>query len=936
MNYEGAELRRTADGIGFSSRLPAFAVNNTSIPMTRRAVQDERPDPDALLQELQQEERRAARGKLKVFFGAAPGVGKTFAMLEEGRARAAEGMDVVVGYAEPHARMDTEALLLGMEILPYRVVEYKNVQLREFDLDAAIKRRPALLLIDELAHTNAPGMRHPKRWQDVVEVLEVGIDVFTTLNVQHLESVNDVVERITGVKVRETLPDSILEDADEVELVDVSPEELLERLSEGKVYAGDMAERATRNFFSKGNLLALRELALRRTAERVDAQMSDFRRENAVRATWAASERILVCVSPSPLSARLIRSGKRLATGLKAPWIAAYIETPKSLRIFEQDRRRVDSNLRLAEQLGAQAITVQGQNIADEVIAYARAHNVTKIVIGKPERPRWRDVIFGSVVDDLVRRSGEIDIYVIRGESEQPESQPVAPRHATATDWKGYIAAVIAVALATAIGFPFQHKLRFENTNVLMLYLLAVLWVATRYSRWAATLASLLAVAAFDFFFVPPYFTFTVQDEKYIILTFPVMLITALTIGTLTNRVKMQAEAARRRERRTQTLLALTRDLAAARTVDQIVGATVRHVGQVADADAIVLLPDGDRKLLARTIGSGAKLLDEKESSVAQWSYDHDQTAGAGTGTLPAAAGMYIPMKTSRGTAGVLGVFAKLPGDYGPPEQRQLIEAFASQAAQAVERATLVEEARAAWERVEAEFLRNTLLSGVSHELRTPLAGIIGSASALVETGDQLTPEGRGELLDSVVSEAEHMERLITNLLDMTRLEAGGLALKKEWQPVQEVVGSALRALERRLHGRDVRTKLPVDLPLVNIDSGAIEQVLVNLLDNAVEYTPPGTPVEITGRATEHEVIIGVTDRGPGLPAGTEQRVFEKFFRVRPGEGRRGIGLGLAICRSIVEAHGGKICAENREGGGAAFRFTLPRTGQPPSVDGTA
>jgi two-component system sensor histidine kinase KdpD len=903
--------------------------------MTQRAVEDGRPDPDALLAGLQQEERRAARGKLKVFFGAAPGVGKTYAMLEEGRARAAEGMDVVVGYAEPHARMDTEALLLGMEILPYKTIEYTNVLLREFDLDTAIKRRPALLLIDELAHTNAPGMRHPKRWQDVTEVLEAGIDVYTTLNVQHLESMNDVVERITGVKVRETLPDSVLEEADEVELVDVSPEELLERLGEGKVYAGDMAERATRNFFSKGNLLALRELALRRTAERVDAQMSAFRRENAVRSTWAVSERILVCVSPSPLSARLIRSAKRLATGLKAPWIAAYIETPASLRIADQDRRRVDSNLRLAEQLGAQAITVQGQNIADEVIAYARAHNVTKIVIGKPERPRWRDVLFGSVVDDLVRRSGEIDIYVIRGEAEEAEPPTAAPGPATPTDWKGYAAAFISVALATAVGWPFQHTLKFENTNVLMLYLLAVLWVASRYSRRAAALASLLAVAAFDFFFVPPYLTFTVQDERYIMLTFPVMLITALTIGTLTHRVRMQAEAARRREQRTQTLLALTRDLAAARTVEQIVGATVRHVGRVADADAIVLLPDGDRKLHSKADGRAVPPLDDKESSVAQWSYDHDQTAGAGTGTLPAAAGTYVPMKTSRGTAGVLGVFAKEAGDLGPPERRQLVEAFASQAAQAVERAMLAEETRVAWERVEAEFLRNTLLSGVSHELRTPLAGIIGSASALVEAGHQLTPEARGDLLDSIVTEAEHMERLITNLLDMTRLEAGGLALKREWQPVQEVFGSALRAMERRLHGREVHADLAPDLPLVNIDSGSIEQVLVNLLDNAAEYTPTHTPIEITARATQPEVIIEVADHGPGLPPGTEQRVFEKFFRVRPGEGRRGIGLGLAICRSIVEAHGGKISAENRPGGGALFRITLPRTGQPPKVDGT-
>ena len=897
----------------------------------------DRPDPDALLAEIQQEESRAARGKLKIFFGAAPGVGKTFAMLEEGRNRAAEGMDVVVGYAEPHARTDTEALLLGMEILPYKVVEYRNVHLREFDLDAALKRRPALLLIDELAHTNAPGMRHPKRWQDVKEVLDAGIDVYTTLNVQHLESVNDIVERITGIKVRETLPDSVLEEADEVELVDISPEELLERLGEGKVYTADMAQRATTNFFSKGNLLALRELALRRTAERVDAQMRDFRRENAVRSTWAVSERILVCVGPSPLSARLIRSAKRLAVGLNAPWIAVHIETPASLRIGEADRRRVDNNLRLAEQLGAQPVTLQGHSIADEVIAYARAHNVTKIVIGKPEHPRWRELVMGSVVDDLVRRSGEIDIYVIRGEAENDEIQSSnAPPIQGQSDWRGYVAGILVVAVTTLIGWPFQHKLHFENTNVLMLYLLAVLWIATRYSRWAATLTALLSVACFDFFFVPPYLTFTVADEKYIILTFPIMLITALTIGTLTNRVKAQAEAARHRERRTQTLLALTRDLAAARTIDQIVAATLRHVGQLVDAQAIVLLPDSERRLRPRSGSSTAQKLDEKESSVAQWAYDHDQMAGAGTGTLPAAAGLYIPMKTSRGTVGVLGIYLNSP-DPGPPEQRQLIEAFASQAAQAVERATLAEEARAAWERVEAEFLRNTLLSGVSHELRTPLAGIIGSASALVETADRLTPESRGELLDSILSEAEHMERLINNLLDMTRLEAGGMLIKKEWQPIQEVIGSALRSLDRRLTGRPINVNLAPDLPMVNIDAVTIEQVLANLLDNAVEYTPAASPIDLSAKTAPAQVMVEIADHGPGLPPGTEQRVFEKFFRIRPGEGRRGIGLGLAIARGIVEAHGGKISSENRPEGGAVFRFTLPVINPPqprlPSAD---
>ncbi|HSZ55524.1 MAG TPA: sensor histidine kinase KdpD [Tepidisphaeraceae bacterium] len=915
--------------------------------MTERTSELKRPDPDALLAELQQEERRAGRGKLKVFFGAAPGVGKTYAMLEEGRKRAAEGMDVVVGYAEPHARTDTEALLLGMELLPYKFVDYKNVRLKEFDIDAALKRKPALLLVDELAHTNAPGMRHPKRYQDVLEVLDAGIDVYTTLNVQHLESLNDIVERITGIKVRETLPDSILEEADEVELVDISPEELIERLGEGKVYAGEMAERAARNFFNRPNLLALRELALRRTAERVDAQMQAVKRDEAAAGSpWAASERLLVCVSPSPLSARLVRSTKRLAVGLRAPWVAAYVETPASSRLTEQDRRRVDQNLRLAEQLGAQTVVLQGEKVADELTAYAHAHNITKIVIGKPEKPRWRDVLFGSVVDDLVRRSGLIDIYVIRGESEEPGVQPAPPPRPTHSKWQGYAWAVVVTGIATLLGWPLYHGFHLpneslvpsvvgpttepSNTNVLMIYLLGVLFIATRFGRGASTLASFLAVAAFDFFFVKPYLRFSVSDEQYV-FTFIVMLATSLTISTLTHRVRLQADSARRRERRTRTVLELTRELAAARTTEQIAAATVRHVSDVLEAKAIVLLPDGDRRLVAR--GDSASQLDAKESSVAQWAFDHDQPAGAGTGTLPAAGGTYVPMKTTRGAVGVLGIYPPTSNGQWLPEQRQMAESFGSQAALAIERATLAEEARQAWERVEAEFLRNTLLSGVSHELRTPLAGIAGAVSTLIETGHQLSEDSKLEMLDTIYSEAERMERLITNLLDMTRLESGGLHVKKEWQPLQEVIGSALRHMDRRLRGREVKTDIAADLPLVRIDGLLIEQVLANLLDNAVEYTPSGTPIEIEARATEKDVIVRVCDRGPGLPPGTEKRIFEKFFRAQTNETRRGIGLGLAICRGIIEAHGGGISARNRPGGGAVLQFTLPRDASPPTVD---
>jgi len=905
-----------------------------------------RPNPDALLAEVQADEAKAKRGKLKVFFGMAAGVGKTYAMLEEARKRAAEGLDVLVGYAEPHIRTDTEALLLGLDLLPYQIVEYRGAKLKEFDLDTALAKKPALVLVDELAHTNAPGMRHAKRWQDVADLLDVGINVYTTLNVQHLESVNDIVERVTGVRVQETLPDAILERADEVELVDIAPEELLERFREGRVYRPEQAERAAKHFFTKGNLIALRELALRTTAQRVDEQMLDFRRASGVKETWPASERVLVCVGPSPMSRRLVRSAKRLATSLRAELVAAYVETPGSARLSERDRRRVDQTLRLAEQLGARTVTLSGEQVAEAVVAYAQTQNVTKIVVGKPVRPRWRERLFGSLVDDLVRQSGEIDIYVIRGEPEEDEDGKSEPTNPKPTfDLRGYIWATVIMAVATAVGWPLFHLVRVENENVLMLYLLGVLWVATHHSRGASVWASVLGVALFDFCFVPPFLTFAVSDQQYVV-TFVVMLATALVISALTLRVRAQADAARHRERRTAALSALSGELAAARTTDQIVAAAVRHISEALGGQTVLLLPDGDRHLTIQTAAGEPTVIDAKELGVAQWAFEHDQIAGRDTSTLPAASGLYVPLRGSRGCVGIVGILpsggSEGEGDDAvvitglASDRRQLAESFASQVALAVERAALAEEARQAWERVEAEFLRNTLLSGVSHELRTPLAAITGAASALADTGGALPADARSAMLETIQSEAERMERLVNNLLDMTRLEAGGLALKREWQPIQEVVGAALHHLDRRLRGRTVHTDLATDLPLTHIDGTSVEQVIVNLLDNAVEYTPSDSPIDLRARPDEGDgLIIEIADRGPGLPPGTERRVFEKFFRASPANTRRGIGLGLAICRAIVEAHGGTITAANRSGGGAVFRFTLPRRSTPPKIDST-
>jgi len=585
-------------------------------------------------------------------------------------------------------------------------------------------------------------------------------------------------------------------------------------------------------------------------------------------------------------------------------------------------------------------VTLTGLNVATEVLAYATTHNVTKIVVGKPARPKWKDALFGSVVDELIRQSGEIDIYVIRGERSGEGERPQVDRQGNARqalDWPGYLTAVSVVLLATAVGWPLYHRVGIENVNILMLYLLGVLWVATRHSRVAAILASVLSVAAFDVMFVPPYYTFAISDRQYVV-TFLVMLLTALVISALTHRVRLQAEGARQRERRTAALLGLSRDLAASCTTDQIASVTQQHAVDAVAGTAVLLLTDAHGKLHRIQMNSGAAdpALDARELGAAQWAAEHAQPAGRGTNTLPTAAGIYVPLTGPRGVNGVMGILGGTENDgvFGP-ERRHMIDAFAAQAALAVERAKLADEAREAWEQVEAEFLRNTLLSGVSHELRTPLAGITGAATTLAERAEQLDDAQRREMLDTLVGEAGRMERLINNLLDMTRMEAGGLRLRKEWTPIDEVIGAALHHLDRRLQGRSVTTHIAPGLPLVYLDETAIEQVVANLLDNAVEYTPPGTPIEVRATGDARQISVEIADHGPGLPPNTEKRVFEKFFRARPGDGspNRGVGLGLAISRGIVEAHGGTIRAANRPGGGAAFIFTLPVGGTPPAVE---
>lgn len=890
----------------------------------------QRPDPDALVQRLRAEQTRSQRTKLKLFFGFAPGVGKTFAMLESAQRLRATGVDVVVGCVETHGRQETAELLDGLEVLPRTIVEYRGAKLEELDLPSALARKPSVILIDELAHTNAPGQRHAKRYQDVLELLDAGIEVHTTLNVQHVESLNDIVAQITSVRVRETVPDAVLDRADEIELVDLPPEELLKRLAEGKVYLPQQAARAAEHFFQRGNLLALRELALRRTADRVDADVQAYREEHAIARPWQAAEKILVCIGPAPASARLVRAARRMAAGLRASWIAAYVEPLTSPPLSSVDRERLDAHLRLAESMGGQVARLSGTGVSEAILEYARREHITRIIIGKPTHPRFRDRLKGSLLDEVVRGSGAIDVHVISGDEEQ--ERPAAQRTTSPEDARYRLMPWAAVFVAAATLLSWTGHSILAAPDIVMIYLVAIMLAATLLGRAPSLLASALSVAAYDFFFVEPKFTFAVSDTRHT-LTFVVMFVVGLVISTLALRIRRQQESSANRELRTASLYALSRELVAANTSDAIAGVLARHCSELFSADALVVdAPAGGSPHVLG--GKGGPHVDAATIAVIRLVLESGKAAGLGTDTLPGARVACFPVRSGPRVLAVL-ILAPRDGKGLDLDATAFLEMVLRQGALAFERARLADEAEAAALRAKTEELRSSLLSTVSHDLRTPLAVITGAATTLRATGGEhthdLSPEQRTELLETICEEAEGLERLVGNLLDMTRLEAGGASVKREWIPLDELVGSALTRLEKVLGDRAIKVTLPAGLPMVPVDPVLFAQVFVNLLENAAKYTPPSSPIEIIAHSEDDVVIVEINDHGPGIEAGLEGAIFEKFRR---GTGTRaaGAGLGLAICRGIVEAHGGRITASNREHGGASFRLSIPIVGHPPPM----
>ncbi|MCG5262585.1 sensor histidine kinase KdpD [Cupriavidus gilardii] len=932
-----------------------------------------RADPDALLQMVQQEGERAARGKLRVYFGASAGVGKTFAMLTAARAAIAQGTDVAIGVVETHGRADTEALLAGLERLPMRDVPYRGRVLQEFDLDGALARHPALILVDELAHSNAPGSRHPKRWQDIQELRAAGIDVWTTVNVQHLDSLNEAVGGITGIRIWETVPDAVFDGADEVVLVDLPADELLRRLKEGRVYLPEQARHAARHFFRKGNLIALRELALRRTAERVDHDVRAWRQSEPVQPVWRTREAVLACIGSGDDAAQVVKSARRLAGQLDCDWHVVTVATPRLAPPSERARVRLEEAMRMAEQLGARTETLAGADMVQAVAGYVRRHNLTKVVIGRApgewrrggaslaERARSLLALglspligapaawFGrrSFADALAIGCPEIDIIRVAADTTRADLRPrhdAADQEAEAgTDGAGrrdYLWAVLWCAGASALSALATPW--FDVVNIAMLFLAAVMGVALRHGRGPAALASVLSVAAFDFFFVPPRLSFAVTDVQYL-LTFVVLLSVGLVIGQLTAGLREQAQLAVRRETDARTLYELARELSSALTLDQIVPIGSRFLRAAFDANSAFFLTSPDGKLLPPVTDPGqqdtAARTDSIDRVLAQWVFDHGQPAGTGTHTLPGSTVLYLPLKAPMRTRGVLAVEPTAWRAFAQPALRRQVDAFCTLIAIAIERLHYVEVAQQALLSMESERLRSSLLAAVSHDLRTPLTSLIGMAETLRRTEPPLAPPV-ADTAAAMLEQAQRMRTMVVNLLDMARLQSHDVRMNRAWQSVEELVGSSLAAMREALSRHHIVVADLSGVPLVECDAVLIERVLCNLLENAGKYAPAGTTIRLSAEARDNEIRIVVEDEGPGVPAGKERQIFEKFTRGQRESATTGVGLGLAVCEAITHAHGGHIWVEPAlsterqalHGPGARFVVALPR-GNPPAVE---
>lgn len=887
----------------------------------------QRPNPDALLAEIQREERAAKRGQLKIFFGMCPGVGKTYAMLEAAQARVREGVDVVVGIVETHGRKETYELLAGLPIISRKRIDYRGVTLEEMDIDSILARHPQLVLVDELAHTNAPGSRHPKRYQDVLELLDAGIDVYSTMNVQHLESRVDVVQQISGMAVREAVPDSVLDQADEIELIDLTPDQLRKRLAEGKVYMGERAATASENFFKEETLTALREMALRATTEHVDQELRDVMRAKRIHVPWKSGQRLGVGVGPSPFSGQLIRWTRRIAAAMDAPWVAVYVET--SAALGEEEKRRLTKNLSLARQLGAEVVMTTGDDVAGALLATAREQGVTQMVVGKPLDNWLAELVKGgSLANRLIRRGGEMDVHVVGG------AQTGGKR--AQRPWSNWVGTNLlqdcamgigVVAVATAVSWQLQRVTGYGA--VALVYLLCVVVFAMRLNRWAVLLMAALSALAWDWFFIPPAFTFRISSAHDVMM-FTMFFVVALAMGHTTHQLRAREAAERRREHRASALNRLLESVTASASLEDGLARAVKEVDALFRSRTAVLLSTVDGRLEEDPHPTSTFSPDMKARAVAAWAFERGQAAGKFTDTLPDAHALYLPLQTSSHRLGVLGILFE-ERDTWTLDENDLLETFAAQIAVMIDSYRAIETAQQARMTEESERLYHTLLDSVSHELKTPLA-VIGAATEGLDT--QLKDAGlplTETFLDEIKAANRRLERIVTNLLDMTRIESGRLPLNVELGEVRELLESSIGQVENEVSRERVRITLPDNLPLVRLDFGLMEQAICNLLMNAAQHSPSGSPIDVSAQLEGGKLEVRIRDHGDGLAPGEERKVFGKFYRgsgARPG----GTGLGLSIVQGIARAHQGTIEAGNDPGGGAVFTIRIPvETGEKPA-----
>lgn len=883
---------------------------------------DQRPDPDQILQALQSEELSNGKSQLRVFLGMSAGVGKTYAMLKAAHQKLAEGVDVVIGVVETHGRKDTLALVDGLPIIPLKKIDYRGTQIEEMDLEAIIKHKPQLVIVDELAHTNAPGLRHEKRYQDVYELLDTGINVYTALNVQHLESRKDSVEGVTGISIRETVPDGILDRANLVELVDIAPTELLKRLKEGKIYLGDKAHRAAENFFKEDKLTALREIALRMTAERVDQDLQKFTSVTSSSQNWKASEKLLVCISHSPFSERLIRSTRRLAYNLEAPWIALYVDT--GLNLNDDDQAQLVKNLNLARELKAEVITTTDTDVAQTIQRICHQKSVTQVILGRPTRRWFRNLLEGgSLIKKLIRESPDLDVHVIRQDTEKivrPQLSNEIKYYQPKPYLSHYGYVFLILAMTALLGFFLKDILGYKSVG--FFFLLSVIVIGTFSSISAVAIAALTSALAWDFFFIPPYFTFAISNPDDILMTISFFVVAIIT-GFLTHRIRSREFLIRERENRTNILYEILQEITRSKSISEFLPTVLHRIGHLLDSQCAVALKNNSGQLDFSSLTLNNSNLAEKDQAVAKWCYENKKSAGWSTDTLSQSQFYFIPLNGLSESVGVFIFQANKQKRKLDLSQDNLLHSIVKQLGISLERHFIKERLKESQRLKDSEQLHQTLLNSISHEMRTPLTAILASSTAL--ENEQMT--GGNQYIKNIAHDlhesSERLNQVIENLLDMSRLDSGAMTLKLEWHDFNDLIHVVIQKLSKRLRQHKMEVQYPEDLTLVKIDFRLMEHAISNLILNAVMYTPIGSVIKVFIEKSKTELILHIQDNGSGVPSEYADKIFEKFYRV-PGSPTGGTGLGLSIVKNIIELHKGHIRYENNIPHGAKFIITLP------------